>query len=46
VKIDPETLEIAHAYEESLSGRTLAVEDGHDIGEEYLRYNNRHVATF
>jgi hypothetical protein len=44
--VDPRTHEIEHAYEEAVSGRTLATVDGHDVGPQYLAYHAEVVAQF
>lgn len=44
LRVDPRSLEIEHAYEESVSGRTLATADGHRPGAEYLAYHGSVVA--
>lgn len=46
VRIDPRTLTVRHAYEASTSGRTLSLDDDHDLGREYLAYHNDVVARF
>jgi len=45
IRIDPETYEIDHAYE-NLERTQLYVTDGHELGEDYIRYNNQNVADF
>lgn len=42
--VDPQTREIDHAYEQAVSGRTLATVDGHDPGAQYLAYHKAVVA--
>ncbi|WP_435334760.1 HNH endonuclease [Haloarchaeobius sp. TZWWS8] len=44
ISIDPRTKEITHFYDSEISGRELLVEDGHQVGPEYLAYNNHVVA--
>lgn len=42
--VDPETLEVTHAYERSVSGRTLRTTDDHEPGAQYLAYHDGVVA--
>lgn len=44
VTVDPRTLEIEHAYEPDLTGRTLATADGHEPGAQYLAYHAAVIA--
>jgi 5-methylcytosine-specific restriction endonuclease McrA len=39
VAVEPETREITHEYELSLSGRTLRTVEGHDVGTRFLEYH-------
>lgn len=45
VTIDSETLEIRHPYDRSVDGRTLTVNDDHDVDDEYLEYHNERIVT-
>ncbi len=45
IRIDPKTHELRHAYDDSVDD-TLTVQDGHDIGTEFLRYHNEQIADF
>lgn len=45
VRIDPRTLTVRHAYEPSVTGRTLSVADGHRLERAYLAYHNDVVAA-
>lgn len=38
--VDPVTLELRHAYESALTGRTLDTVDGHEPGPQFLAYHN------
>lgn len=44
IAIDPQSLEITHRYESNVDGRDLLLEDGHQVGREYLAYHNQVVA--
>lgn len=44
IRIDPQTLDIQHAYEDSVDGHRLTVADDHDLGAAYLAYHNDVVA--
>jgi hypothetical protein len=44
LKIDPETLEIQHEYDDTISGRTLTIANEHSLDPEYLRYHNEKIA--
>ena len=46
LRVDPRSLEIDHAYEDAVSGRTLATADGHRPGAQYLAYHGSVVADF
>lgn len=46
IRVDPETYEIEHAYEEPLNGNTLAIEPDHSIEERHLRYHNQGLTQF
>lgn len=46
LRVDPETLEIEHAYEADVSSRTLTTVDGHDLGAQFLAYHGAVVADF
>lgn len=41
LSIDPESLQISHQYENDVDGRELLIEEGHDIGPEYIAYHNQ-----
>lgn len=45
IEIDPETLEIAHAYESELTGQYLFVEDDHNLKKEYLEYHASQISV-
>lgn len=45
IEIDPETLEISHAYEEQLNGRQLMLNDGHNLSSEHLEYHKDEIST-
>lgn len=45
VRVDPRTLTVRHAYEPSVTGRTLSVADGHRLERAYLAYHNDVVAA-
>jgi hypothetical protein len=44
VRVDPQTLEVSHAYESDLSGRTLRTAERHELGSQYLAYHAQVVA--
>lgn len=44
VHVDPETLTVTHATDESVSGRELLCKDDHVIDEEVLRYQNENIS--
>jgi 5-methylcytosine-specific restriction protein A len=44
VHIDPETLEITHATDETVSVRELLCKDDHDINKAMLEYNNEEIS--
>lgn len=44
VHVDPETLEVTHATDESVSGRELLYKDDHAIDEDVLRYHNEEIS--
>ena len=44
LSINPETLEVTHLYDSDIDGRELIVEDGHQIGPEYIAYHNQVTA--
>lgn len=44
IKIDPDTLQITHAYEDVADSLTLLSD--HEIDEQFLEYNNDSVANF
>ncbi|MFC6733051.1 HNH endonuclease [Haladaptatus sp. DYSN1] len=44
ISIDSSSMEITHFYDSEINGRELIVEDEHQVGPEYLGYNN-HVVT-
>lgn len=43
--VDPDTLEITHAYEAVLTGETVTVKRGHEIASQFLAYHNQTIAT-
>lgn len=43
--VDPNTLEISHDYEESLTGRTVTLKRGHEIDSKFFAYHNQTIAT-
>ena len=43
--VDPDTLEITHAYEAILTGETVTVRRGHKIASQFLAYHNQTIAT-
>lgn len=45
VTVDPRTLEIDHAYEPDVSGRTLATAGEHEPGAQYLAYHDAVIAA-
>lgn len=45
VTIDPQTLEIDHAHDESLTGRRLTTAGDHEPGAEYLAYHDAVMAA-
>lgn len=44
VYVDPETFEVTHATDNSVSGVTLTIRDGHDLAPETIAYHNEKVA--
>lgn len=46
VTVDPRTLEVDHAYEPAVSGRTLATVEGHAPGAQFLAYHAEVLAEF
>jgi hypothetical protein len=40
VEIDPNTLEITHGYDQSLSGTNLSVESSHNLSTNFFEYHN------
>lgn len=44
VKIDPDSLDIIHAYQDE--NRSLSLVPGHEIDPEFLQYNNEEIAEF
>ncbi|WP_323191581.1 HNH endonuclease [Halostella sp. PRR32] len=45
IKVDPETLEITHAYERKFNRQTLFLDEDHSIDTEHLRYHNDEIST-
>lgn len=45
IEVDPGSLEITHAYENDLNGRTLWVQDEHELDREHVRYHNQNHST-
>lgn len=43
--VNPRTLEIHHPYDRSVDGRTLTVEDDHDINIAYIEYHDERIVT-
>lgn len=43
--VDPNTLEISHDYEESLTGRTVTLKRGHEIDSKFFAYHNQTITT-
>lgn len=43
--VDPDTLEITHAYEAVLTGETVTVKRGHEITSQFLAYHNQTIAV-
>jgi hypothetical protein len=41
IRVDPDTLEIAHLYDDSADGEHLHVRKDHDLSEKYLKYHNQ-----
>ncbi|MFH5800450.1 HNH endonuclease [Haladaptatus sp. CMAA 1911] len=46
IKVDPETLEMTHAYDEGISGGKLWIHDDHQVKDEFLEYHNENIANF
>lgn len=46
VRVDPDTLELSHAYEDELDGTKLELAPGHDIDSRFIRYHNQGLAKF
>ena len=44
VKVDPDSLEINHCYEDK--GGELKFRPGHEVDPEFLEYNNDHITEF
>ena len=42
--IDPQTLEINHSYEDTLTGDTVETRGDHQIGPQYVAYHNQVIA--
>lgn len=42
--IDPQTLEVDHLYEETVTGRTIETRGDHQIGPQYVAYHNQMIA--
>lgn len=41
LRVDPETFEITHEYDETVDGTQLRTEAGHQIDPNYIRYHNK-----
>lgn len=46
IEVDPQTLEVTHAYDDDLTGTQLTVHPDHDLAKEYLRYHNQNQVKF
>lgn len=46
VRIDTETLEVHHAYDDEVDGKQLTVRDDHPVETEHLEYHNENIASF
>ncbi|ELZ85679.1 HNH endonuclease domain-containing protein [Haloferax elongans ATCC BAA-1513] len=46
IAVDPDTLTISHAYEQSLDGTTLHLREDHELDGTHLEYHNRNIAQF
>ncbi len=44
VHVDPETLEVTHATDETVSGQELLLTNDHSICEEFLEYQNEEIS--
>lgn len=44
IAVDPNTLEIAHEYEDSIDGQTLEIASGDSIDGDLLRYHNKEIS--
>ncbi|WP_222912654.1 HNH endonuclease [Natrinema sp. SYSU A 869] len=45
VEVDPDTLTVTHAYEESVDGSSLTVSNSHEISYEFLEYHNSTISN-
>lgn len=46
IEVDPDSLEIDHAYDDEISGRELRINADHDIDPEFLRYHAEQIADW
>ncbi|KTG30651.1 HNH endonuclease [Haloferax profundi] len=44
LSIDPQTLEVDHFYEDSVTGRKVDTKNSHEIGPQYVAYHNQVIA--
>lgn len=44
IEVDPETLEIQHAYEDTISGRTLTLHADHNLNRRFLEHHNGKIS--
>jgi len=45
IRVDPQTLEIQHFYDTGLCGETIETKRDHEIGRQYLAYQNEVIAS-
>jgi hypothetical protein len=44
IQIDPDSLEISHAYEEGTDGRMLTVCNDHEVYRDHIEYHNQNIS--
>jgi predicted restriction endonuclease len=45
IQLDPDDLEIFHAYEEDVDGEALRVHNNHKIEREHIEYHNQNISS-
>jgi len=46
VRLDPDTLEIIHAYNKRADGEVLSLRDDHQLDRDQVEYHNENIASF